>query len=45
MDVVLAMGLYADEDERLLCMAVSPPDTGKPLRHTHMFAALRHTSI
>ena len=30
-DVIMMMGLHADEDERLLCLALSPPDTGKPI--------------
>ena len=31
-DVVAAMGLHADDDERLLCMTASPPDSGQAER-------------
>jgi len=31
LDVIAVMGLHAEPDERLLCIAASPPDTGKPI--------------
>jgi len=30
-DVVSVMGLHSEFDERLLCIAASPPDTGEPI--------------
>ncbi len=44
LDVLAAMGLHADDDERLLCMAASPPETCVPIPGNWASASGRSSS-